>query len=327
MSLAVLIPTRNSAPLLKEHLASMEPWIDVAGEIIVVDSDSRDGTVDLLKAFLPPSRTTWLSHPPGLYQSWNFGIQNVRAEYVYITTVGDSITRPGLEHLLQVAEQFQCDLVLSKPRPINADGQSHLDSPWLIDDILRLRKIVRPQLLSIPDQFLFAVTRLQFALLGSSASNLYSAGCLKQRPFPLDFGTAGDGAWGVQNIFDVKIAVTPECFSTFRHHPKTYSTAAYRVDSLGLKLFRLAQDVIARQRSSNPALPSILEAVDWAALEPALDRYALAQDNLEKLRDRKIPWILQPAAWRARRDRGQARRDISQITRRVLDRRPAGDQG
>jgi len=324
-SIGVLIPTRNCAPLLPEHIASLLPWIDRAEEIVVVDSESQDGTVAMLKAGLPPARTTYWTHPPGLYQSWNFGMQKVRAKYVYIATVGDAITRPGLEHLLQVAEEFQCDLVMSKPHFINAAGQALPDSRWLIDEILEGRRMVRPELLSTADQFLFTVTHLWCALPGSSASSLYRTDCLRQRPFPLEFGTAGDGAWGVQNIFDFKIAVTPQRFSTFRQHPKAYSLAGYHVDSLALKLFRLAQNVIAEQRSRNPALPEILEAVHWAELEPALNIAALAQDELDRLRRAKTPWMLQPAAWRARLARGQARGQISQITRRVLAGGPAQD--
>jgi hypothetical protein len=322
-TIGVLIPTRNCAPLLPEHIASLLPWIDRAQEIVVVDSDSQDGTVEMLRASLPPACTTYWTHPPGLYQSWNYGIQKVSAKYVYIATVGDAITRPGLEHLLQVAEEFQCDLVISKPRFVNAAGHALPDSRWLIDEILEGRKMVRPELLSTADQFLFTVTHLWCALPGSSASNLYRTDCLRQRPFPLEFGTAGDGAWGVQNIFDFKIAVTPQRFSTFRLHPKAYSLAGYHVDSLALKMFRLAQNVIAQQRSRNPALPAILEAVHWAELEPALNMAALAQDELDRLRRAKTPWILQPSAWRARLARGQARRKISQITRRVLAGAPA----
>jgi hypothetical protein len=317
-SIGVLIPTRNCAALLTEHIESLLPWIDLAQEVVVVDSDSEDGTVDALRAGLRHVRATYLRHPPGLYPSWNFGVQNVGAKYVYISTVGDAITRAGLEHLWQVAEEFASDLVISKPRFINAAGQALPDSRWLIDEILEGRKWERPALLSRTEQFLFTVTNPWCALTGSSASNLYRTDFLKQRPFPPYFGMAGDGAWGVRNIFDIKIAVTPRRFSTFRDHPKTYPMAGYQVDSLGLQLFRLAQKVVAEQRGCNAAAREVLETARWAELEPALNDAALAQDTLDRLRRAKTPWLLQPSAWRARRARSRARRTIRQITRRVL---------
>jgi hypothetical protein len=136
--------------------------------------------------------------------------------------------------------------------------------------------------------------------------------------FSVEYGTAGDGAWGITNIFDAKIAVTPGSFSTFRHHPKAYSLEDYRVDSLALKCFRLAQRIVATQRADRPVVAQILESVHWTELEPALETAALAQDKLEKLRHRKIPGFMHPAVWQARAARTRARRQIDAITRRVL---------
>ena len=323
LPISVLIPTRDSGALLPGHLRSLEAWIDLAEEVVVVDSDSKDNTVELIRQGLKHPRTRFLSHPPGLYQSWNFGIQNAQAKYVYIATVGDSISRQGIEHLYEAAEKLQSDVVISKPALINEAGDPWPDDHWPIDEIVDQLQIKEPQLLTRSEQFLFATINTWGAILGSTASNLYRTECLRQRPFPSEFGMAGDGAWGIENMFEVAIAVTPRRFSTFRNHAKPYPLAGYHVESLALKLFRLAQSVVARQRDHNPAVPEILAAVRWAELEPALNLSGLAQDNLERLRRCKTPWILQPAAWQARRARGQARRIIRQITRRVLAGGPA----
>jgi hypothetical protein len=325
LPISILIPTRDCGALLPGHLQSLMGWIDLAEEVVVVDSDSKDNTVELIRRGLAHPRIAFLSHPPGLYQSWNFGIQNARAKYLYIASVGDSISREGIQHLFEVAETLQSDVVISKPKFIDEGGAALPDDEWPIDEMVGGLKITRPQLLTVREQFLFATVHTWGAILGSSASDLYRADCLKQRPFSSGYGTSGDGAWGIENMFDVKIGVTPERFSTFRQHPKAYALADYHVDSLALKLFRLAQDVVARQRPGNPALPEILESVQWTELEPALAMAGLAQDELEKLRRRKTPWFLQPAAWRARLARDQARRKINQITRQVLAGAPARD--
>jgi hypothetical protein len=326
LPISVLLPTRDCGALLPGHLQSLEAWIDLAEEVVVVDSHSQDNTVELIRRRLAHPCVRILSHSPGLYQSWNFGIQNARAKYLYIATVADAISRRGLEHLFEAAEALQSDVVISKPGFINEAGAPLPDDHWPIDEILAHLKIKRPQLLAAKELFLFATANTWGAVLGSSASNLYRTDCLKQRPFPTEYGRSGDGGWGIQNMFEVKMAVTPERFSTFRKHPKTYPLGGYHVESLALKLFRLAQNVAAQQRTRNPALPEILEAVHWAELEPALNISGVEQDNLERLRGRKTPWILQPAAWRARQARGQARRKIDQITRRVLAGGPAKDQ-
>ena len=318
LPISVLIPTRNCGAFVPGHIESLRPWIDLAAEVIIVDSNSTDGTVELLRSGISHPNVKFLTHPPGLYQSWNFGIQNTAAKYVYISTVGDAITREGMKHLFRAAEEFECDVVISKPNFISTEGVPMPDDRWPIDVIIERLKIDRPRLLTTIEQFLFAVTNTWGAILGSSASNLYRAQCLKDRPFPLEYGTAGDGGWGIQNIFDVSIAVTPSRFSNFRHHEKAYSLSEYPMDSLTTKLFRLAQKVVAQQKSANPALPALLERIRWPELEKALEIVPIEQTKLEEFRDKPVPWFLNPAAWQVRSTRNRAEAEINAIIAAVL---------
>ena len=81
---------------LPRHLDFLEKWVDAVEEIVVVDSFSEDGSMDYLKKRLKHPNVQFLTHPPGLYASWNFGIGKVQARYVYISTIGDTITREDL---------------------------------------------------------------------------------------------------------------------------------------------------------------------------------------------------------------------------------------
>ena len=101
---------------LPRHLESMKKWLPLIEEVVVVDSESSDDTVEFLKEELQPQTARYFEHPPGLYQSWNFGIGQCAGKYIYLSTVGDSITRTGLERLVEAAETFDCDLVISPPR-------------------------------------------------------------------------------------------------------------------------------------------------------------------------------------------------------------------
>ena len=74
LPISVLIPTRDCAALLPGHLRSLQAWIDLAEEVVVVDSDSKDNTVELIREGLTHARTRFLSPPPGLYpivEFWN----------------------------------------------------------------------------------------------------------------------------------------------------------------------------------------------------------------------------------------------------------------
>lgn len=319
-TIGVLLPTRNSAALLPAHLESMRPWLDLAAEVVVVDSESKDGTMEMLRAKLAHPNVKFLAHPPGLYQSWNFGIQNIRAKYIYISTVGDSITRPGLEHLRAVAEAHESDVVISKPRYINEAGAALPDEHWPIDDILSRLTFAESTALTVGQQFIFALTNTWGAILGSSASDLYRTAALRPRPFPTEFGTAGDGGWGIQNMFDVKIAVTRGRFSLFRFHEKTYSLADYRVDSLTLKFFRLAQKLTRARQAADPRIAALLAELRWPELEPAMEISFAEQDRLVSYRLKKLPWYCHPGAWQARARRNRAERAIRAIKDEILAR-------
>src|SRR5437588_3579211 len=143
LPIGVVVPTRNSASLVPQHLDTMRPWLGQIEEVVVVDSVSKDGTVDLLKAGLQHPNLRFLEHPPGLYQSWNFGISQLKTEYCYLSTVGDGITREGLEHLADVIGLLRCDVVISKPRFIDLSDTSLPSTRWPRDDMIDTLRLTK----------------------------------------------------------------------------------------------------------------------------------------------------------------------------------------
>jgi glycosyltransferase involved in cell wall biosynthesis len=238
----VMVPILNCATLLPAHIESMKTWLDFVSEIVVVDSHSKDGSLELIEKRIKHPNIRIFQRPRGLYQAWNFGISQIKSKYTYISTVGDSINHAGLEHLFAVAESFECDGVISKPRSITNDDEPINDaSSWPIHDVITSLNINKPRPVEAIELFFFALLHVPNGILGSSASNLYRTKVLQQFSFPTDFGLIGDGAWALTNLLDCRFAVTPEIFSTFRHHPKAYSAKTYTVEDLSGKLFNSAR--------------------------------------------------------------------------------------
>src|SRR5579883_3310731 len=86
LPVGVVIPTRNCVALLERHLDCLRELMPRVEQVVVVDSASTDGTPELLHKQLRHPRIEFLQHPPGLYESWNFGVRQVRARYTYIAT-------------------------------------------------------------------------------------------------------------------------------------------------------------------------------------------------------------------------------------------------
>src|SRR5690348_12867075 len=171
LPISVLVPTRNSMSLLPKHVDAMRTWMDQAEEIIAVDSHSTDGTLEFLQRELGPSARI-LTHPPGLYQSWNFGIAQCRAKYVYVSTIGDTMTRDGLTELFAAGEKFRADVVISPPRMVKVSGENK-QKTWPVHSLIDELKLTEPIAIEGEAAQLFAVVHLLRGILGSSASNLY----------------------------------------------------------------------------------------------------------------------------------------------------------
>ena len=305
--IGVLIPTLNCAHLLPAHLESMQPWLEFVSEVVVVDSHSNDGSIEIIRERLKHPNLRIFQHPRGLYQSWNFGISQITSKYTYVSTVGDSISRAGLEHLRAVAEHFECDGVISKPRAIKNNGSfiKNNNARWPIYDAITALGISEPVLPAPIELFFFALLHIPSAIIGSSAGNLYRTEILQRFPFPTDFGTVGDAAWARANILNCRFAVTPEIFSTFRDHPKAYSSKEYAVADIYEKSLKLARHALEQRLAIDVTLRAKAVQMDFDQLFCCLDEYFKWRRRLDTERDRKLPWVFNPRAWwaRAQRDR------------------------
>jgi hypothetical protein len=290
-------------------MASLRPWIDLAEEIIVVDSFSSDGTVEYLQRELAGLPVQFHSRPRGLYQSWNFGIQQATRKWLYVSTVGDSITRELLTHLISLGETVSADVVMSNPHFIDEQNQPVPHMRWAIDDIITTANPLRDCALTDLAAHFFALIHTRTAaLLGSSASNLYLTTHLQKHPFPTDYGTAGDGAWGMLHSFDTRFACTALSGSTFRVHAKSYSPSDYHVDGLSDRLHEVGLEV-NRQQQNRPDVQS-LNIPELLLLQVSkVTLYA----ELKKMRKASRLWILNPTIWAARKTYKRTRKRFDQL--------------
>jgi len=306
--------------LLPRHVQTMRNWLDLVEELVVVDSESTDGTPEFLRQELTGPRVRFFDHPRGLYQSWNFGIRQIRSRYTYIATVGDEMTREGFRHLAEVVEQLDCDVVVSKPNFVDESNQPVVVSHWPIDRMIESLGITEPVVLKGWIVFLFALVSCPDAVLGSSASNLYRTACLQERPFPTGFGTVGDGAWGMANALQIRLGVTPRRLSMFREHAKTYPLSEYVVDELPAKLRQLGRESLHEMIQASSQLRIEAKELGVEDMLRSVEAGHHWYQELVRQRRRPCPWVFNPAAWRARHRRGRYEQESAQILEAALER-------
>jgi hypothetical protein len=318
-SLGVVIPTKNSLAYLPQHLEGMAEWLELAAEVVVVDSFSSDGTLAYLRAHLRHPRVSFCSHPPGLYASWNHGLKQLSTQYAYLSTIGDRITRAGLQGLWQTADTLRCDVVLSKPRFQDTNGQPLPDIEWPIDDIIRTLGITQPRRLRKLEVVLFAITNLTGALTGSCASDLFCTDALQRHPFPTEFGTSGDGAWGIRRAADLAWGLVPERFSSFLKHPSNASAAERASGERAPRFDQVAREMVADARQGGTLSAAELRRFQVEDLLEAASTYMETKSTFDQLRKGKTPWILRPQAWRVRLARQRAASRLRVLKARAFD--------
>ena len=316
LPIGVLMPTRDAMRYLPNHMQSVAAWLDVVEEVVVVDSHSKDGTVEFLKKTLRHPNLRILTHPPGLYQSWNYGIAQLGTKYTYVSTIGDSITRAGLEHLVEAAERTQCDVLVSPPVFAGEFDRELSEVRWPVHKIIERLSITQPEVLDPAGAFSAAVFFAVFSglqgILGSSASNLYRTSVLQKFPFPTDVGSTGDVLWGVINALEVRFAVTPFAFSTFLFHPASYdpNTAEFNRKLTG-QMNAKAVEILERKLASPDGNDRESLRILRQLLEDLVP-YRNHKLGLEAMRRHWFPWFLRPRAWRDRAGRNHLRKRIAE---------------
>jgi len=292
--------------------------LDLAAEVVVVDSESTDGTVEFLRSNLRHPALRFAPHPPGLYASWNHGIAQISSKYVFLSTTGDTITRAGIGKLVEAAEALACDVVISRPTFCDLDGHRLPDKQWPADDVIATLNVKQARRLHPFEAAVFAATNATDALTGSCASDLFRTEILHRHPFPTDFGLSGDSAWNWMHAAEVTYGVLPDRLSTFALHPTGASVAekqSFRDSQRADTVLRTAMESWRRTGAiTEEKLPHAL----WDELMTALTSFFDSKVAFDQDRHQTTPWVLNPRAWRNRFRREHAAKKMHQLKRAAL---------
>lgn len=118
--IGVVVPTLNAAATLEWTLCSLRSQRDVGIEIVVVDSGSTDGTLDICKRWHVP--TTYV--PPGnLYHAINAGMRQMGTEWVACVDSDDLVYPHSYFRLIALGERDRASLVYGDDDCIDFEGR------------------------------------------------------------------------------------------------------------------------------------------------------------------------------------------------------------
>lgn len=226
--ISVVVPTLNSRELIEPVREALGALFSQVGELVFVDSESTDGTLDYLKAHFSYPHAQFHTRPKGLYESWNFGISQCQRPWLTIATSGDVLSVEDLRYLLEVGRHTEADVVCAAPVFVDEQGGACEDRKWPIFDLLQQHEgeeLVQPSNYELTSFVLRYArpARHYKGWLGSSASNLYRTELLQAHPFPTHVGRSGDTYWSLAHAHEVKAVFCRRRCGTFVVHEKTNS--------------------------------------------------------------------------------------------------------
>jgi len=292
-SISVIIPVYQCEERLAEHVESLRRIRSMVHEFIWVITESPDGSHITAREAAQELGGQVLEVPRGLYQAWNSGIARANGEFIYISTIGDTITPEGLNALSICIHKNQADVVFSPPLifpPTKANLKKTRN--WTVFAFSNILNEFAGARVFKEKAVLLQILSGATGLLGSCSSCLFRTSFLQSRPFPIEYHHYGDTAWTYQNVPETLLAFHRDTVAKFTIHD---SNASRFVDKHQIHLL---SEELANQL--NPTLKNIV------------NEYIQSSIQIDAIREPhpKFGWWWMPKAWRARWIREAAKKKL-----------------
>ena len=213
--ISVIIPVYNVESYLDECIQSVVNQSYSDWECILVDDGSTDGSGDICDEWARKDVQIKVIHQKngGVSNARNRGIEETKGEYIVFVDGDDSI---GVEHLCQLANAEDADLVVSGIRQICKDGQTDEMKPKT-NKIFILNKDSLIDFVDLNDKY----------LLYGPVAKLYKTSILKEHAirFPVGCNYGEDLQFNLQYLEHVRtIAQVDEISYFYRRGTETLST-------------------------------------------------------------------------------------------------------
>jgi putative colanic acid biosynthesis glycosyltransferase len=119
---SIIIPAYNARSTIERALQSIIEQDYISKEILVIDGDSTDGTIECINQFKTQIKVLISEKDSGVYQAINKGLEQAGGEWIYILGADDFLAgKDVLSRCLQIIPE-DCELILGDVINI---GSSH----------------------------------------------------------------------------------------------------------------------------------------------------------------------------------------------------------
>ena len=303
-SISVVIPVYQCAERLPEHIESLRCLRPMVHEFIWMITESPDRSHEIAREAAKELGGQILEVPCGLYQAWNAGIALASGDFIYISTIGDTITPQGLNALSHYLQKAEADVVFSPPVISPATGTNLKRSRhWPVFRFARILNQYAGGRLPKEKAILMQILSGASGLLGSCASCLFRASFFQGRPFPTDYNHYGDTAWTYQHLPNAILTFHPDTVARFIIHDADTSRKVDKdqiyslMDSLAVHLPEKDHACVKQLTQASKRIDSIRDPhprYGWWVF-PAAWFYRIARENCKS----QLLRTLKGASWRS----------------------------
>lgn len=211
--ISIIMCSKNSALTIRKSLDSLVSQDYASYELIVVDAQSTDGTLEVLSEYNFPRLKVVQQRGLGIYNAFNTGVKNCQGEYIYFLHTDDRFSSCHvLADFSKSVEAYQHDIIYGDVEYENVNGE-------VIRNIVS-KKFIKPMLDSgfMPPHTGTFVKRNIFTKYGY---------------FDEDYRISGDYEWLLRVLLsDVSVEYLPKKICTMTIGGVSNASAKARLVSL-----------------------------------------------------------------------------------------------
>jgi len=144
ITISIICAAYNCNNTIEDSIKSIIPHLSDKIEFIIIDGNSNDGTIDIIKKY-ESYLAYWVSEEDlGIYDAWNKGIKKARGKYYSFVGLDDVLCENySSEYIKALGENPNIDFISSKMF-INKYGKTTFGEKWEWNKFRKKMNIVHP---------------------------------------------------------------------------------------------------------------------------------------------------------------------------------------
>jgi glycosyltransferase involved in cell wall biosynthesis len=274
---SICMPHLNSRPFTEERMETILQQSFQDWELVIIDSDSRDGSREILQHYADADSRIRLTAAPrdGIYSNLNRALALGAGKYVYVATSDDTMSPDCLTRMVEALERnLDCglchcclEIIDQNGRPVGPEFawenyvQQKYFGAWT--GIPHVRRAPHDGLLHFG--FFTVYTSLTQLLIRRSVFDRLGL-------FRTDCSSHADFEWGMRVGLSENVVHVPQKLATWRQHGQQATQPASLLQARARGDFhRLTQKAIAALETTDARLAGVLR-------RSALHRYYLVDE-------------------------------------------------